>query len=104
MALFSLSRIEDGTTHIVWATGRGPLYAVSGLNVSQAVNTQQGASMVRFLTVSTEGTDGTFPHLINKEEVRLTDDDTTYWCSVHKLPDAFKMKHHVIQVRELYTM
>ena len=91
-------RIDDGTTHIVWAVGYGPLSNASGLNISQALDTQYGTSMVRFLTVPSEGTDGTFPFLVNNEDVRLSDDDTTYWCSVHKLPDAFKKKHHVIQV------
>ena len=37
-----------------------------------------------------------------RHQVDLPSDDTTYWCSVHKLPDAFKKKHHVIQVWERF--
>jgi len=30
--------------------------------------------------------------------VDLPDDDTTYWCSVHRLPDAIlRRKHHVVR-------
>ena len=35
---------------------------------------------------------------INHSELKLPEDDTTYWCSVHKLPDTFINKHHAIQV------
>ena len=30
-------------------------------------------------------------------QIELPNDDTTYWCSVHKLPDQFRQKHHVLQ-------
>ena len=33
-----------------------------------------------------------------RHEVDLPSDDTTYWCSTHKLPNTFKNKHHAIQV------
>ena len=36
---------------------------------------------------------------INHSELKLPEDDTTYWCSVHKLPDTFINKHHAIQVK-----
>ena len=32
------SFLKEGTTHIVWAVGRGPLYALDGVNVSRAEN------------------------------------------------------------------
>ena len=27
-------KIEDGTTHLLWAVGRGPLYDINGVNIS----------------------------------------------------------------------
>ena len=33
----------------------------------------------------------------------LLSDDTTYWCSVHKLPDDFQTKHHGIQYEPIMT-
>ena len=35
--------------------------------------------------------------------VDLPADDTTYWCSVHKLPDDFNVKHHAIQYEPIMT-
>ena len=35
---------------------------------------------------------------IQHSEIKLPDDDTTYWCSVHKLPEDFTEKHHSVQV------
>ncbi len=33
-----------------------------------------------------------------RHQVTIPSDNTTYWCSIHKLPDVFAKKHHVIQV------
>ena len=38
---------------------------------------------------------------IQHSEIKLPDDDTTYWCSVHKLPEDFTEKHHSVQVKLL---
>ena len=35
---------------------------------------------------------------IQHSDIKLPDDDTTYWCSVHKLSEKFLQKHHSIQV------
>ena len=35
---------------------------------------------------------------IQHSEIKLPDDDTTYWCSVHKLSDKFLQKLHSVQV------
>ena len=36
-----------------------------------------------------------------RHQIQLPSDDTTYWCSVHKLPNIFRKKHHAIQVRNV---
>ena len=35
-------KIEEGTTHVVWTLGRGPLSLLSGLNVSDEVSVNWG--------------------------------------------------------------
>lgn len=35
------------------------------------------------------------------DKVHVPADETTYWCHVHKLPDEFQDKHHVVQVGKL---
>ena len=33
-----------------------------------------------------------------RHKIDLPPDDTTYWCSTHKLPNVFRRKHHAVQV------
>ena len=38
-------------------------------------------------------------------EILVPDDDTTYWCSTHRLPGRIRRrKHHVTQVRSTLGM
>lgn len=34
---------------------------------------------------------------ILNEKVQVSNDETTYWCRLHSLPEELKDKHHVIQ-------
>ena len=87
--------VEDGTTHIVWSVGAGPLHSVAGVNVSDA---EHGMSRVRLITVPP-------PHLtpdtrqlrIRAVNVSLPGQDTMYWCSVHRLPPQLVRKHHMVR-------
>ena len=47
----TLIRIEDGTTHFIWAVGRGPLYKLEGLNITSPVNAQTGMYRARFIEI-----------------------------------------------------
>lgn len=38
------------------------------------------------------------------DQVKVPDDDTTYWCHVHKLPEELIDKHHVLQVIPIKTV
>ncbi len=46
-----LIRIEDGTTHFIWAVGRGPLFKLEGLNITSIVNAQTGMYRARFIEI-----------------------------------------------------
>ena len=39
--------IEEGTTHLVWSGGRGPLFGLAGLNLADQSNTVNGFARVR---------------------------------------------------------
>ncbi|KAF5288049.1 hypothetical protein FQR65_LT12099 [Abscondita terminalis] len=89
--------IEDGTTHIVWARGSNRLFQVSGLNVS---NTDNGMVRVQLLKNTQVNSQLPIKHKtveILADKVRVPSTDTTYWCHVHKLPNEYYNKHHVIQ-------
>lgn len=37
------------------------------------------------------------------ENVTVPSVDTTYWCSLHRLPDKFKSKHHITQYEAIVS-
>ena len=96
--------LEDGTTHVIWAYGQGPLYDVNNLNIADKGIGTFGFSRTRLLKVLL---DEDFPQdargLEIKHSIDLPSDDTTYWCSVHKLPNVFKKKHHALQYEPILT-
>ena len=89
--------IEEGTTHVLWSVGGGPLYSVAGVNASAARDS--GMVRLRLLTVDTPTlTRDTRQLRIRGNNVSLpSGQDTFYWCSVHKLPPALVHKHHVVR-------
>ena len=88
----------EGTTHIVWALGRGPLYGISGVNISNSATVDTRITRFRFLGVSLKSLDETVvPYSITSKDVILPPVDTMYWCSVHKLDNQFESKHHMVQ-------
>ena len=91
-------KLEEGTTHVVWALGRGPLYGISGVNISDTATVETGMTRVRYLGISPESMDDTVvPYSITGKDVTLPATDTMYWCSVHRLDTQFSSKHHVVQ-------
>lgn len=93
--------IEEGTTHIMWAKGRGPLYKVDGLNISSS-NDRSNNGMVRVQLLKNLDTylplqrDVKTLEILAKN-VEIPPVETTYWCHVHKLPNELKKKHHVVK-------
>uniref|UniRef100_A0A0K2T4R5 Tyramine betahydroxylaselike [Nasonia vitripennis] n=1 Tax=Lepeophtheirus salmonis TaxID=72036 RepID=A0A0K2T4R5_LEPSM len=92
--------IEDGTVHVVWAKGKGSLYEVNGLNLSDRGIAKSGFERTRLLKVDTkfiESSDNVV-RLNITHTVDISNDDTTYWCSSHKLnPSIMSKKHHIIE-------
>ncbi|GLV45599.1 Tyramine beta hydroxylase [Carabus blaptoides fortunei] len=92
--------IEDGTVHLVWARGTGPVYQISGLNINTSLPHDRGMARVQLLKNTMDNV--VFPPDVNKldilaHEVKVPKDETTYWCHVHRLPAELKKKHHIVQ-------
>ena len=91
-------KIEEGTTHVVWTLGRGPLSRLAGLNVSDEASVRWGMVRTRLMTVTSPslGPD-TRTWRVLSDNVSLPTVDTFYACSVHKLPTQLRRKHHVVR-------
>ncbi|XP_026479444.1 tyramine beta-hydroxylase-like, partial [Ctenocephalides felis] len=91
--------IDGGTTHIVWARGRGLILSPSGINVTEAKSTDRG--MVRAQLLRADVPPGPPADAENLEvkasKVKVPADETTYWCHVQKLPASLTRKHHVVE-------
>lgn len=89
--------IEDGTVHLVYATGPGPLRRLEGLRLTRA---QHGFQRAQLLKVMEEPppfpSDTKFADFLN-DKVKVPSEETTYWCRLLKLPADFAYKKHVIR-------
>lgn len=90
---------QDGTTHLVWMVGGGPLFAVEGLLVSQA----RAKGMQRVQLLKPETPQVRLPNKVSKidvlaSKVNVPAEETTYWCHVMKIPLDLSFKHHIVRV------
>ncbi|XP_065570089.1 dopamine beta-hydroxylase-like isoform X4 [Artemia franciscana] len=87
-------KIEDGTVHVTYVTGPGPLFSLDGINVKDE---NHGFQRTRLLQVNgDEQEDSQYFDVLSNNAV-IPPKETTYWCRVQKIPEVFKDKHHVIQ-------
>ncbi|KAF6211921.1 hypothetical protein GE061_012438 [Apolygus lucorum] len=94
-------QIEDGTTHIVWSRGNGPL-------VDRSLCRRKEEGMTRVQLLKTEGQGGPHPPstwVFNPKanKIKVPSSDTTYWCQTVELPSSLEQKHHVIQAESDLT-
>nr|XP_027199073.1 dopamine beta-hydroxylase-like [Dermatophagoides pteronyssinus] len=95
-------QIDNGTTHMVYVTGRGPLSRSEGLHL---IDYQHGFQRAQLLKP---------PPLNSKSKTKISDEqlqtldflvdnvtipnvETTYWCTLIKLPETFKQRIHIVQ-------
>ncbi|XP_015783011.1 dopamine beta-hydroxylase-like [Tetranychus urticae] len=89
--------IEDGTNHIIYAEGPGPIKHAYGLNLYKVKHGFQRLQLLK----STEKV----PDLpadvriidVTNDNVVIPDDETTYWCKLVKFPEDIKRKHHIVR-------
>ncbi|KAL3283755.1 hypothetical protein HHI36_017925 [Cryptolaemus montrouzieri] len=91
--------IEEGTTHIVWLKGEGPMTNIEGFNISNIRRENKGMIRVSLLkNIFVESIPSYVEKLdVTVNKVTVPPVETTYWCSVRKLPKRFKKKHHIYQ-------
>ena len=89
--------VEEGTVHLVWAVGRGPLANISGVSLAGA-GVRVGMARVRLLAVPTPALPPRTKQWTVRANVSLAGQPTLYWCSTHRLPPALaEAKHHVVR-------
>lgn len=94
--------LKDGTTHLVWNRGQQKLYKVNGLNISSS---PEDSGMTRVHLLKNINTESTLPDYVDildivTKEVKVPSEETTYWCHVYRLSEAYKKKHHIYQVKK----
>ncbi|XP_054721644.1 dopamine beta-hydroxylase-like [Uloborus diversus] len=89
--------IEDGTTHIVYAMGKGPMKRLDGINLAKEIHGFQRVQLLKNIIPDPPFPDDTQIIIIHNNKVAVPSTETTYWCSLHRLPEEFENKHHVVQ-------
>ncbi|XP_042895000.1 dopamine beta-hydroxylase [Parasteatoda tepidariorum] len=89
--------IEEGTTHIVYAMGKGPLRRLEDINLSKEIHGFQRVQLLKNLVPDPRFLADTKSITIHNSKVQVPNNETTYWCSLHILPPEFENKNHVIQ-------
>ncbi|XP_077500682.1 tyramine beta hydroxylase [Amblyomma americanum] len=89
--------IEDGTVHLVYATGKGPLRRLEGLRLTRAQHGFQRAQLLKFMGEPPPfPPDTKFTNFLN-DKVKVPNEETTYWCRLLKLPSDFAYKKHIVR-------
>ncbi|GIX69823.1 dopamine beta-hydroxylase [Caerostris darwini] len=89
--------IEDGTTHVVYAVGRGPIRRLDGINLSKERHGFQRVQLLKNVIPNPPFPEDTKTLTIHNNKVAVPNVETTYWCTLHRLPPNFEDKNHVIQ-------
>ena len=92
-------KLEKGTNHLIYALGNGKLEQVYGLRL----NTIKRKGFTKVSLFKSKQ----IPPLLNPDDVHtiefktskiiIPSADTTYWCKIHKFPDSFKQKRHIVR-------
>lgn len=95
---------QEGTTHLHWVKGIGPLFNIKGVSIKNALD--QGFKRIRFLKNIenplekqriSEHQDAWNFRILNTQ-VKVPPVETLYWCQVFRIPEKItQAKHHVIQ-------
>lgn len=89
---------QEGTTHVVYASGRGPLTRIEGLRLKdQPATGFQRVQLLRTMQPLPRVDKSIQTIEILTENNTVPSHETTYWCRTHKLPEMFDRKLHVIQ-------
>uniref|UniRef100_T1J167 DOMON domain-containing protein n=1 Tax=Strigamia maritima TaxID=126957 RepID=T1J167_STRMM len=88
--------IEEGTTHILYAMGEGPLPDIEGIKLNEKEHGFQRTQLLKNINpVPLLPKDAKTLTFLN-DKVHVPGTETTYWCSLHKMP-LLSNKHHIVQ-------
>lgn len=107
--------LQDGTTHLVYASGKGPVKRVDGIKLVHPsspqlaikygfVRTRLLRPLTSFSPVSSHP-DGSVEKVdIFANRTLIPAKETTYWCSLHSIPHHLtRSKHHIIGYEAIIT-
>ncbi|XP_064458103.1 dopamine beta-hydroxylase-like isoform X2 [Ornithodoros turicata] len=89
--------IEDGTVHVVYASGRGPLRRLDGLKLIHSEHGFQRAQLLKIMDDLPPFPEDTRVINFLNDKVAVPAVETTYWCSLQKLPYDFRYSKHIIR-------
>ncbi|GBL79541.1 Dopamine beta-hydroxylase [Araneus ventricosus] len=89
--------IEDGTTHIVYAVGKGPIRRLDGINLAKEIHGFQRVQLLKNVMPNPPFPEDTKTITIHNNKVAVPNVETTYYCTLHLLPPEFENKNHIIQ-------
>ncbi|XP_055929694.1 dopamine beta-hydroxylase-like [Argiope bruennichi] len=89
--------IEDGTTHVVYAMGRGPIRRLDGMNLAKEIHGFQRVQLLKNIMPNPPFPENTKTITIHNDKVAVPNVETTYYCTLHRLPPEFENKNHIIQ-------
>ncbi|KAG0710175.1 Dopamine beta-hydroxylase [Chionoecetes opilio] len=89
--------IQRGTTHVQWSWGSGPLYRLSGVLASGDTTGMVRVELLKPNLPQLALGDDVLVLEVHSQKVRVPSEETTYWCTVERLPEAFTEKHHVLE-------
>ncbi|XP_043230467.1 dopamine beta-hydroxylase-like isoform X1 [Amphibalanus amphitrite] len=89
--------LDTGTTHIVWVSGPGPLLRLENLQLSHFAVGMARVQLLRAEVQPPAPPPDAARLELRSRRVAVPDQETTYWCTVHRLPAALARKHHIIQ-------
>ncbi|XP_003743549.1 dopamine beta-hydroxylase [Galendromus occidentalis] len=93
-------KIEQGTVHVVFASGPGPLKRADGLRITRAVH--KGFQRTTILKPTVGDEEEPLPEDVKtyaflNDQVAVPKRETTYWCKMFRFPPEFRRKQHIVQ-------
>lgn len=97
--------LQEGTTHIVYATGQGPISRIEGLRLVQH---RYGFQRVQLLKPPSASQPSKLSYYVKKfdtlvDNCTVPNVETTYWCRLIRLPSEFERKTHIVQYEAIIS-
>ncbi|XP_046669183.1 dopamine beta-hydroxylase [Homalodisca vitripennis] len=95
--------IEEGTTHVVWATGPGPLFQLKRLDMTLTDHGFQRTQLLKNLASVVQMASDVWSLTVTEDNNQVPGGDTTYWCKVVRLDERLSRKHHIVKFEPVIT-